>query len=384
MSEQRDQPKRSSESAKIVHQDKSGQQRLQTRNILWQQVSAEVEGRLRQSFHHQVLINLGKEEQAQQVKRSWDYEVKLGDGIQETLDRDLMIVDVFDRPEIQGRLLILGKPGSGKTATLLELTRSLLDRAQEDPHEPIPVLVDLSSWANHQQSIPEWLAQAIKLKYGLRADLTRQWLQEQKLLVLLDGLDEVKSDHQKTCVEALNQWIRGEAGGTSPSQLVICCRREEYEQIQVQLQLNGAIGLKELSNDQIYSYLESSQRPHLWQLLSQDLTVRDLVRSPLFLSLAVVVDQMAPGELQKLQGTGEAQELLLEIYIRERIEGANSYTPRQKKFWLVWLAQQMEKESQTEFLIEKMQPSWLPERLRRQYRLRSGLSDGLIVGLIAG
>lgn len=93
--------------------------------------------------------------------------------------------------------------------------------------------------------------------------------------------------------------------------------------------------------------------------------MRALVQAPLFLSMLVVTDQMAPGELQKLQGTSDTQDLLIEIYIRERIERANSYTPRQMKFWLVWLAQQMERESQTEFLIEKMQPSWLPERLRQ-------------------
>ncbi|MBD2080759.1 hypothetical protein [Leptolyngbya sp. FACHB-17] len=33
-----------------------------------------------------------------------------------------------------------------------------------------------------------------------------------------------------------------------------------------------------------------------------------------------------------------------------------SYSARQTRLWLTWLAQQMERESQTEFLIERMQP----------------------------
>ena len=71
------------------------------------------------------------------------------------------------------------------------------------------------------------------------------------------------------------------------------------------------------------------------------------------------------------------------------------------RLWLVWLAKQMELEAQTEFLVEKIQPSWLrSKKLERSYRLRvrlsvvlsvglsfgliSGLSFGLILGLSVG
>ena len=137
--------------------------RPQAEQSLWERVSAEVENRLKSSLHNQVIINLGKKEQFQKVKRPWDYEVKVGTRLDEILPQDITIQQVFSSREVCGRLLILGKPGSGKTTTMLDLARELLERSQ-DPNESIPVLVNLSSWASKQQSIPEWLVEELHNK----------------------------------------------------------------------------------------------------------------------------------------------------------------------------------------------------------------------------
>jgi len=55
------------------------------------------------------------------------------------------ITEVYDGAG--GALLILGEPGAGKTTLLLALARDLLIRAQADEREPIPVVFNLSSWA---------------------------------------------------------------------------------------------------------------------------------------------------------------------------------------------------------------------------------------------
>lgn len=48
------------------------------------------------------------------------------------------IIEVFDRLDIQGRLLILGDPGSGKTTELLHLAQDLTKRTCEAAYSPIP------------------------------------------------------------------------------------------------------------------------------------------------------------------------------------------------------------------------------------------------------
>jgi MFS family permease len=57
--------------------------------------------------------------------------------------------------------------------------------------------------------------------------------------------------------------------------------------------------------------------------------------------------------------------------------------PMQTRKWLVYLSQQLQRQSQTEFSIEKIQPWWLPKRYNKLiYALGVGLFFGLIVGLI--
>lgn len=353
--------------------------RPRTEKLLLQQVGAEIYNRLRQLLHNQILINLEKEEQVDLVKRPWDYEVKVGDHHDEKLDSDITIQQVFDRSDIQSRLLILGQPGSGKTTTLLDLAKFLLNKAQ-DSNELIPVLVNLAAWDHPERSIPDWLAEELKAKYGLRSDTAKKLLQEQKLLPLLDGLDEVKSSHQQACVKALNQWINGDAGYSVPSQLVVCSRIEEYEQIDIPLQLNGAIRLLELSEQQIEDYLGSIGRSHLLSLFSQAPVLKELGKIPLFLSMVVIADKLAPGELQVLQGASNAQSLLMDIYVREMLKNAEPYTPRQMKVWLIWLAQQLQRKSQPDFLIEKIH-LFLNFSVTnfKQYTLRVTLTFGIIL-----
>ena len=59
-------------------------------------------------------------------------------------------------PEINGKLLILGNPGSGKTTTMLDLAKVLIDRATAQPDLPIPVLFNLSGWKD-DRLIRDWL-----------------------------------------------------------------------------------------------------------------------------------------------------------------------------------------------------------------------------------
>ncbi len=155
------------------------------------------------------------------------------------------VQDVFEQSERQ--LLILGGPGAGKTTLLLELAQDLWRMAQADNTQPIPVLVNLSSWRNPRQPILDWLVEELNRKYGLRSDSVAAWLKDGQLLPLLDGLDEVANEHQKTCAIAINRWMMGDLA-LRPCGLVVCCRREEYERVVRQpLNLYGAVYLQSLT-----------------------------------------------------------------------------------------------------------------------------------------
>jgi len=105
-----------------------------------------VEGVLENSVHHAALIELGKQVKADAVQADhpWATVVRIPNKPEYTLPPEAKIIDVFD--EMQGALLILGEPGSGKTTTLLELARDLITRAEKDSTLPVPVVLNLSSW----------------------------------------------------------------------------------------------------------------------------------------------------------------------------------------------------------------------------------------------
>lgn len=79
------------------------------------------------------------------------------------------VIDFFEREDIQGRLLVLGEPGSGKTTELLDLAKDLLDRDDRKANASIPVILELSSWSS-SGTIEQWLVDQLRDTYGLRKD----------------------------------------------------------------------------------------------------------------------------------------------------------------------------------------------------------------------
>ncbi len=329
-------------------------------------VKIEVIARLKQSLHNAVLINLGKELQPQQVKRPWDAEIKIGDKPPEPLADTTSILEVFDDSAIAGRLLILGAPGSGKTTTYLELAQALIQRAEEQPLYPIPVLFNLSSWKDECQSIVEWLENELKSKYGVPTELSKNWLENCQLLPMLDGLDELATNRQESCVLAINQLLQSEY---RPQSLIVCSRHEEYNTYETKFQINGAICLQALSEVQIQNYLIDVGQKQLWQTLQNDSTLLELAKTPLLLSISVIsANELNLDIWHKLSSTEAKIEHFLDAYTRKMLSRefpntayARQKTPsiRQTQYWLAYLAFQLNQSNSSEFLIERMQFSWI-------------------------
>ena len=292
----------------------------------------------------------------------------------ELLPNECMI-DVFRREH--GRLFILGAPGSGKTTTLLELTKELAAVAEIDAQAPVPIIFELSNWKDDRQSIDQWLVAQLKEEFNVEPKVGEHWIATHQILPLLDGLDEVGAERLPKCVAKLNEFL---PGSEPDRQAVVCCRTKEFQMGESKLTgLNGAVELQPLSDGQIQTYLTAMGQPSLWErMIKPSAELRDLARTPLMLTVMAVALVNRP-----VQTKAE----LFEAYIEERFaryeseHGKLLYGRRDTRKYLERLAGQLKADNQTTFLIEMMQPSWL-ETVTQQWAYQ--LIGVLILGLIGG
>jgi hypothetical protein len=308
----------------------------------------------------------------------------------EQLSSETPISEILDK--VGGGLLIVGGPGAGKTTLLLQLCDELITRAEHDPNQPIPVVFNLASWARDRSPIAPWLVDELQNSYQVPRAIAVQWLKQDALALLLDGLDEVAETHRAECAEALNVW-RQEHGLVS---LVICSRTHELTTLAVRLRLEEAVELQPPSDAEVdgyLGYLEATGTPigDLRDALTYDRDLKQLLRSPLQLHIvALAYHGRSPTALYGPGTQQQRQSALWKAYVDRMFEQRPldpdcGYTAEQARDWLGWLAKRLRDRDETEFHLDRLAPEWLsPLRYERRTRVTAGLVDGLVAGLGSG
>jgi len=344
-----------------------------------------VDGVLKNSLYNELLIRLDMEQQPDAVNnRPWNLILQQPEQPDLAIADDKQIIGIFK--EMGQQMLILGEPGSGKTITLLTLADALLEETKTDPTLPTPVVFNLSSWAEKQPPLDEWLVEELNQRYHMPRKVSQNWVENDELLLLLDGLDEVAADKRDACVSAINAFQKEHIVS-----MVVCSRIAEYQALINRLNLTGAIAIRPLTDQQISDYIARAD-PHLAALnhaLTNSPELRELAQTPLMLSIMTLTYHDQHEASQNTPATGRSeQQHLFDGYIRHMFQHRNLphlYVPAKMLRWLQWLAEQMVKRSQTTFYIERLQPDWLaPELSTALYRPIFGLIFGLIGGLLSG
>lgn len=352
-------------------------------NTLRNVESAWIDGYLKNAVHKSVEIELGLTYQPEAVSRTWGMILKRADQEDEPIPVTKSIYKIFKK---KGRsLLILGEPASGKTITMLQLAERLIRKAQKDKTHPIPLVLNLSSWAAARQPLVEWLVEEIFLQYQVARGLTRSWLEHGHLLLLLDGLDEVAKGYRDDCVQAINEFKAHYA-----IEVVVCSRTQDYKRLSQQLNLPNAILIQPLTVGEMNRYLTElgSSTSGIRSALADDKELQELAESPLLLSLMPI----AYGGLERAAIATSAsletnRRRLLDVYIGRMFERRPlpvdiGYTQDQALRWLANLARGMSYHNQSDFYIEQLQSTWLiKESSRQHYRVFAHLLVGLVFGL---
>lgn len=342
-----------------------------------------IEGVLESSLHGAVLLQLGMEHRPEMVEHPWDTVLQRPHETDQLLPPNVPLIEIFEL--FGGSFLILGDPGSGKTTALLELCRDLLEVARRTETFPIPVVFNLSSWGSRQSTFEEWLLWELSEKYQVPMPVAKDWMNNDELLLLLDGLDEVREEKREECVAALNYFRTDHLVYT-----IVCSRTNDYSLLTNKLVLPGAINQKPLDDSQIDDYLASlgHQLQAVRLEIRRDATLKELARSPLVLSIIALAYRDMPIDELQIGTIEDRRHHLFSTYVRRmfvhRIP-VGTYSTQQIIDGLVWLSKLMQTKTQTVFSIESFQPTDLSRaQARTSYAWSLLVLFWLLVGTTFG
>lgn len=277
------------------------------------------------------------------------------------------VADLFQQDGIEGRLLILGEPGMGKTHTLVAVGHILLQRARQSG-APVPVLIDLSGWRG--ETLRNWLIDYLWEEYRMAKSVAEEWIDIPQLTFLFDGFDHLSAQQQRGCAHAIETLLR-----TSPNQTaVLCCRRKVVEESGITFNyFNSGINILPLAAQQVKDFTTVLNRSDLWQGIKASKSLQLLARVPLHLAMLGVMFQG-----QTIQNRHD----LFDTFFNHQFSQAK-ISPQSDQVPLQWLARQLDTRSRT-FRLDRLEPSWLPSSRRVLYRLLMVVLLALIYGLIAG
>lgn len=309
----------------------------------------------------------------------------------ERLDSEVQDTDVTNRSirgvfaEQGNELLILGEPGAGKTTLLYELALELAEFAQQQSSEPVPIVLNLSSWSKNRTDIGEWIIQELQ-EYGVGRDFAKALIETFQITLLLDGLDEVAQQHRNACVEAINVFLQEQTLYT-----VVCCRRTEYDLIKKAsfiLKLNSAVVIKSILKEKVSAYLQKNNLSALQQIFLHELVLEGLLTTPLWLGVARQSFANTKFTLSDFTDTEKAKNQLWQAYIQQALlykktvedgKYKRYYTDAQTLDWIKWLAGILKNRDLSIFYLEWMQPDLLPRKDYNKYIYISAfLSWGMI------
>src|SRR5262249_38519882 len=154
-----------------------------------------------------------------------------------------------------------------------------------DSKHPLPIILNLSSWAIKRLSLQDWISEQLIQDYDIPPSMSKEWVQAGVILPLLDGLDEMDKSDRPACIVAINTYHL-EYLHPPP---VVCSRQHEYKTASTQelLALHDAVVVQPLTKEQVDTSLSQAGQPlaDFHKALKQDQALEELARTPLMLGI---------------------------------------------------------------------------------------------------
>jgi len=134
-------------------------------------------------------------------------------------------LDISEILREKSNILILGEPGYGKTYSVKKMLFEITTTKEEEFINKIPVFLNLSVYGEKYSSIIDGIVQLFQNYINdIKQIHLSKYLKEGKLIIILDGLDEVKLEHYECCIDDIKVLMQH----NPLNQFIITCRENVY------------------------------------------------------------------------------------------------------------------------------------------------------------
>lgn len=203
--------------------------------------------------------------------------------------------------EKEQHLMVLGGPGVGKSTFLRKVgLEALKGKEGNFKHQCIPVFIELKDFTDEAVSIEEKITEEFAIcDYPAPKEMTEAALRTGRLLVLLDGLDEVPSKNTDAVVRQIQNFV----DKYSNNRFIASCRIAAYKGGFTRF---TNMEIADFNDNQIKDFIEkwfqSQPDPRrlaldekmktvqrCWKALEADEATKELAQNPLLLTLLCMV-----------------------------------------------------------------------------------------------
>lgn len=251
-------------------------------------------------------------------------------------------IDAYEAIAKNRKLMVTGPPGSGKSMLLKHIALSYAEDRLLEAEKPIAIFLELHRLSDPQKPLKQHLVEALARDHFPNAErFVSQGLERGKLMLLLDGLDEVNSRERPRVVLEIRDLL--DYLDEHRCRVIITCRTAIYEG-QFDDRVERRLQVVEFNDREIRQFLGAwaSSMPanksieQLMQTLRDRPRIMALARNPLLLTIiaylfcdtAFVLPHSRADFYQK------ATDILLDVWHKEH----NHYLARDKRSVLQHLA----------------------------------------------
>ncbi len=221
-------------------------------------------------------------------------------------------------------LMVLGAPGSGKSTFLRKMgLEALKGKEGNFGHQSIPVFIELKRYKPSEINIEDCITNEFKTcGFPQPEELIEKLLKQGKLLILLDGLDEVPTKHLNPAIEQIQEFVEK----YQQNRFITSCRTAAYHHNfskfkNVEIANFDDTRIREF----IYNWFQSEEDKEsctadvVWQKLQDNSAMKELAKTPLLLTfLCLVYDRSQSFPSNRSTLYQKALRILLEEWAAEK------------------------------------------------------------------